>query len=216
MNGLVVDLDHLGQVLLLRLDVDVRVARVAEDAEVAVDAHVDARRLQQRRVVGIDLDPPVARASARIVLSDRTIGRFYEAVAGTVRRLCRIRRYGHHADRLGYAGDVATMRTIEIEDRRSPGRGRRRSCSARARVVADPLSIYAPVVVEEARGATVTDVDGNTFIDFIGGVGCLNVGHAHPRVVAAVQEQAERFLHTDFSVVPYELYVDARRAAAAR
>jgi 4-aminobutyrate aminotransferase/(S)-3-amino-2-methylpropionate transaminase len=74
-------------------------------------------------------------------------------------------------------------------------------------VVADPLSIYAPVVVESARGATITDVDGNTFIDFTGGVGCLNVGHAHPRVTAAVQEQAERFLHTDFSVVPYELYV---------
>src|ERR1700757_1398020 len=74
-------------------------------------------------------------------------------------------------------------------------------------VVADPLSIYAPVVVESARGATVTDVDGNTFIDFMGGVGCLNVGHAHPRVTAAVQEQAERFLHTDFSVLPYELYV---------
>jgi 4-aminobutyrate aminotransferase / (S)-3-amino-2-methylpropionate transaminase / 5-aminovalerate transaminase len=74
-------------------------------------------------------------------------------------------------------------------------------------VVADPLSIYVPVVVENARGATVTDVDGNTFIDFMGGVGCLNVGHAHPRVTAAVQEQAEHFLHTDFSVLPYELYV---------
>jgi 4-aminobutyrate aminotransferase len=41
----------------------------------------------------------------------------------------------------------------------------------------------------------------------MGGVGCLNVGHAHPRVTAAVQEQAERFLHTDFSILPYELYV---------
>src|SRR5581483_1273088 len=74
-------------------------------------------------------------------------------------------------------------------------------------VVADPLSIYAPVVVESGRGATVTDVDGNSYVDFTGGVGCLNVGHAHPRVVAAVQEQAERFLHTDFTMVPYEIYV---------
>jgi 4-aminobutyrate aminotransferase/(S)-3-amino-2-methylpropionate transaminase len=63
------------------------------------------------------------------------------------------------------------------------------------------------VIVESGYGATVTDVDGNTFIDFMGGVGCLNVGHANPRVTAAVQEQAERFLHTDFSVLPYELYV---------
>jgi 4-aminobutyrate aminotransferase/(S)-3-amino-2-methylpropionate transaminase len=53
----------------------------------------------------------------------------------------------------------------------------------------------------------VTDVDGNTYVDFTGGVGCLNVGHAHPRVVAAVQEQAERFFHTDFTIVPYEVYV---------
>src|SRR5205807_2696900 len=45
------------------------------------------------------------------------------------------------------------------------------------------------------------------FIDFSGGVGCLNVGHSHPRVVEAVQEQAARFLHTDFTIVPYEAYV---------
>jgi 4-aminobutyrate aminotransferase/(S)-3-amino-2-methylpropionate transaminase len=54
----------------------------------------------------------------------------------------------------------------------------------------------------------LTDVDGNTFIDFAGGVGCLNVGHAHPRVVAAVQRQAERFFHTDYTIVPYEVYVE--------
>ena len=66
----------------------------------------------------------------------------------------------------------------------------------------------------KGSGPTLTDVDGNTFIDFTGGVGCLNVGHAHPQVVEAVQEQAARFLHTDFTIVPYEVYVDARRAAA--
>src|SRR5207253_695347 len=75
------------------------------------------------------------------------------------------------------------------------------------RVVADPLSIFLPVVIERGEGATLTDVDGNTFIDFTGGVGCLNVGHANPRVVEAVQEQAARFLHTDFTIVPYEVYV---------
>src|SRR6185437_9155459 len=76
------------------------------------------------------------------------------------------------------------------------------------RVVADPLGIYLPIVVAEGSGATVTDVDGNRFVDFTGGVGCLNVGHAHPQVVAAVQEQAARFLHTDFTIVPYEVYVE--------
>jgi 4-aminobutyrate aminotransferase/(S)-3-amino-2-methylpropionate transaminase len=76
------------------------------------------------------------------------------------------------------------------------------------RVVADPLGLYIPVFSAEGRGALLTDVDGNTFVDFTGGVGCLNVGHAHPKVVAAVQEQAARFLHTDFTMVPYEVYVE--------
>ena len=74
-------------------------------------------------------------------------------------------------------------------------------------MIADPLSIYLPVMIERGEGATLTDVDGNTFIDFTGGVGCLNVGHAHPRVVEAVQEQAAKFFHTDFTIVPYETYV---------
>jgi 4-aminobutyrate aminotransferase/(S)-3-amino-2-methylpropionate transaminase len=58
-----------------------------------------------------------------------------------------------------------------------------------------------------ARGATVTDVDGNVFLDFNGGIGVLNAGHAPARVVAAVAAQAERFLHTCFTVAPYEGYV---------
>src|ERR671934_2430405 len=97
-------------------------------------------------------------------------------------------------------------RTIELKTP-VPGPRSREILARKERAVADPLSIYLPVVAERGRGATLTDVDGNTFIDFSGGVGCLNVGHAHPRVVAAVQEQAERFLHTDFTIVPYEVYV---------
>jgi 4-aminobutyrate aminotransferase/(S)-3-amino-2-methylpropionate transaminase len=98
------------------------------------------------------------------------------------------------------------MRTIEIRTA-VPGPLSEDVLRRKQEVVADPLSIYVPVVVESGRGATVTDIDGNTFVDFMGGVGCLAVGHAHPRVTAAVQEQAERFLHTDFSILPYELYV---------
>jgi len=62
-------------------------------------------------------------------------------------------------------------------------------------------------VIDHGEGATLTDVDGNRFIDFTGGVGCLNVGHANPHVIEAVQEQAARFMHTDFTIVPYETYV---------
>ena len=74
--------------------------------------------------------------------------------------------------------------------------------------MASPLALTFPVVAAEARGATLTDLDGNIFIDFAGGVGCLNVGHSHPRVVAAAQEQLERFAHTDYTVVPYEVYTE--------
>lgn len=73
--------------------------------------------------------------------------------------------------------------------------------------VPEAIAPYAPVVVERAEGTLLTDVDGNTFIDLTGGIGVLNVGHVHPTVVAAVQEQSRRFLHTDFTVVPYENYI---------
>ncbi len=101
---------------------------------------------------------------------------------------------------------MATVRAIELKTE-IPGPRSRDILARKDAVVASPLDVYLPVVVAEGRGATLTDVDGNTFIDFTGGVGCLNVGHAHPHVVEAVQEQAARFLHTDFTIVPYEVYV---------
>src|SRR5437870_3793648 len=101
---------------------------------------------------------------------------------------------------------MATTRSIDLKTS-IPGPRSQEVLARKARVIADPLTIYLPIVAAEARGALLTDVDGNTFVDFTGGVGCLNVGHAHPHVTAAVQEQAARFLHTDFTMIPYELYV---------
>src|SRR5437764_1576464 len=101
---------------------------------------------------------------------------------------------------------MAVTRSIELRTE-IPGPRSREILERKERVVADPLSVFLPVVVDEARGATLTDVDGNTFIDFTGGVGCLNVGHSNPQVVAAAQEQLARFSHTDFTIVPYEVYV---------
>jgi len=101
---------------------------------------------------------------------------------------------------------MAMTRTIELRTE-IPGPRSREILERKERVVADPLSVFLPVVVAEAQGATLTDVDGNTFIDFTGGVGCLNVGHSNPQVVAAAQEQMARFSHTDFTIVPYEVYV---------
>jgi 4-aminobutyrate aminotransferase/(S)-3-amino-2-methylpropionate transaminase len=110
---------------------------------------------------------------------------------------------------------VATTRTIQLRTE-IPGPRSREIVERMRRVVAAPLAVTFPVVAESARGATLTDVDGNTFLDFAGGVGCLNVGHSHPDVVAAAQEQLERFSHTDFTIVPYEVYVTLAERLAER
>ncbi len=102
---------------------------------------------------------------------------------------------------------MAVTRTIRLETA-IPGPRSRAVLDRLAASVASPLAITFPGVAAEARGATITDLDGNVFIDFAGGVGCLNVGHSHPHVVAAAQEQLEKFSHTDFTVVPYEVYAD--------
>jgi 4-aminobutyrate aminotransferase / (S)-3-amino-2-methylpropionate transaminase / 5-aminovalerate transaminase len=100
---------------------------------------------------------------------------------------------------------MAATKTIELRTA-VPGPRSQEVLARLAASVASPLAITFPIAAAEARGATITDVDGNVFIDFAGGVGCLNVGHSHPHVVAAAQEQLERFSHTDFTVVPYEVY----------
>ena len=104
-----------------------------------------------------------------------------------------------------YARGVAATRTIELRTD-VPGPRSREVLERLGASVASPLAITFPVVAESGSGATLTDVDGNVFLDFAGGVGCLAVGHAHPQVVRAAQEQLERFAHTDFTVVPYEVY----------
>ena len=101
---------------------------------------------------------------------------------------------------------MATTRSIELKTE-LPGPRSKEILARKGRVIAEPLSVYLPLVIAEGRGATITDVDGNTFVDFTGGVGCMNVGHSNPRVVEAVREQSDRFTHTDFTIVPYENYV---------
>jgi 4-aminobutyrate aminotransferase/(S)-3-amino-2-methylpropionate transaminase len=73
-----------------------------------------------------------------------------------------------------------------------------------------------PVFAASADGARVTDVDGNVYLDFAGGIGVMNVGHSAPTVVAALREQAERFTHVCFSVLPYEPYVALAERLAAK
>ncbi|HTQ58522.1 MAG TPA: 4-aminobutyrate--2-oxoglutarate transaminase [Bryobacteraceae bacterium] len=77
----------------------------------------------------------------------------------------------------------------------------------RTQAVARGISQLTPIFVSRAEGAVIEDVDGNRFLDFAGGIGCLNAGHREPGVVAALHAQADRFLHTCFMVAPYESYV---------
>jgi 4-aminobutyrate aminotransferase/(S)-3-amino-2-methylpropionate transaminase len=70
------------------------------------------------------------------------------------------------------------------------------------------LAVLTASFVKEARGAIIVDMNGRELIDFAGGIGVTNVGHCHPKVVAAIKDQTDKYLHTCFHVVPYDLYVD--------
>lgn len=69
------------------------------------------------------------------------------------------------------------------------------------------LATAHPILAGRAEGALLWDVDGNEYVDFAGGIGTMNVGHSHPRVVQAVKAQLERFTHTCFQVTMYEPYL---------
>jgi 4-aminobutyrate aminotransferase/(S)-3-amino-2-methylpropionate transaminase len=73
--------------------------------------------------------------------------------------------------------------------------------------VARGVATAHPIWIARAGGATVWDADGRRYLDFVGGIGTLNAGHAHPKVVAAIAEQAAALTHTCFQVAMYEPYL---------
>ncbi len=89
-----------------------------------------------------------------------------------------------------------------------PGPKSKEVLERKGQAVPRALAALAPFVVAKAEGVVVEDLDGNRFLDFSGGWGVLNVGHNHPKVVAAIKAQAEKFIHTDFTAVPYEVLVE--------
>lgn len=90
-----------------------------------------------------------------------------------------------------------------------PGPKSQEIAKRREKYVAKPMgSSLSPCYIAHGEGALVTDVDGNQFIDLTGGWGCLAVGHTHIRVVEAIKDQAEKYLHTDFTAIPYESLVE--------
>ena len=88
-----------------------------------------------------------------------------------------------------------------------PGPESKKWMERRQASVARGVYHFTPVFMAAGQGAMIEDVDGNQLLDFAGGIGCLNVGHAPKAVVDAVQKQAGRFLHGCFSVTPYDTYV---------
>ena len=85
----------------------------------------------------------------------------------------------------------------------------------RENIVPNAVSCGIPTFAKEASGARVTDVDGNTFIDFAGAIGTINVGHCHPRVKEALHDQVDQYIHTGFNVMMYEPYIELAEKLAA-
>src|SRR6187455_1369349 len=84
---------------------------------------------------------------------------------------------------------------------------------ARDRYVAAGVST-PPLVVARAEGARIEDVDGRSYIDFAGGLGCQNTGHGFPPAVAAMHQQIDSYLHQCFMVGVYEPYIEVCRRLA--
>jgi 4-aminobutyrate aminotransferase/(S)-3-amino-2-methylpropionate transaminase len=98
------------------------------------------------------------------------------------------------------------MATIQLKTQ-IPGPKSKALSERRAKAVPRGLAHGTPIYVASAEGATLEDVDGNRYIDFAGGIGCLNTGHRPSGVVGAIQRQLEKFLHVCVQVTPYEGYV---------
>src|ERR1700747_2025736 len=88
-----------------------------------------------------------------------------------------------------------------------PGPKSRALAARRDAAVPRGLSHATPVYVARAQDAWIEDVDGNRYLDFAGGIGCINTGHRNENVLSAIEAQLQNFLHTCSQVTPYENYI---------
>src|ERR1700757_5174771 len=98
------------------------------------------------------------------------------------------------------------MSTIQLRTT-IPGPKSKALSERRAKAVPRGLSHGTPIYVAKAEDAWLEDVDGNRYIDFAGGIGCINVGHRRQEGGGAIKDQLDHFLHTCVQVTPYETYV---------
>src|SRR5262249_27388487 len=119
-----------------------------------------------------------------------------------------LRQSRRDADRLVLekSAERNSMKTIQL---RSEIPGPKSRALMQRREAAVPRGPYhaTPIFAARSEGAVIEDVDGNRYLDFAGGIGCLNTGHRPWEVDAAIRAQLEKYLHLCFSVTPYEGYV---------
>jgi 4-aminobutyrate aminotransferase/(S)-3-amino-2-methylpropionate transaminase len=99
------------------------------------------------------------------------------------------------------------MAVIDLKTK-IPGPKSREMIDRRQKATVSGMALLTPVVIVSARGATVTDLDDNTLIDFAGGIGALAAGHCPDNVVAAMKEQADKLIHTCPLVASYEPFIE--------
>ncbi|MCK8684078.1 2-aminoadipate transaminase [Pseudomonas umsongensis] len=85
----------------------------------------------------------------------------------------------------------------------------------RSETISQSINIVHPVTLSHGKNAEVWDTDGKRYIDFVGGIGVLNLGHCHPRIVEAIREQATRLTHYAFNAAPHTPYVELMDRLAA-
>ncbi len=105
------------------------------------------------------------------------------------------------------AADTPSMTSSNAPSSPIPGPRSQALQAERERYLPRGVYTYHPIYPASGSGAEITDVDGNTYLDFAGGIGTLNVGHSHPAVVAAIAEQAAKYTHTCAHVLTPEPYV---------
>jgi 4-aminobutyrate aminotransferase / (S)-3-amino-2-methylpropionate transaminase / 5-aminovalerate transaminase len=89
-----------------------------------------------------------------------------------------------------------------------PGPKARAIIERRAEAIPGAIKCAYPCVISRGEGAMLEDVDGNIFLDWVGGVGVLNIGYSHPELIAAVKTQSEKFFHAMANIVTHEGYIE--------
>lgn len=88
-----------------------------------------------------------------------------------------------------------------------PGEKSKAVIEKRSQAVPEAIKCSYPCVIKRGEGAVFEDLDGNIFLDWVGGVGVLNIGYSHPELICAVKEQSEKYFHAMMNIVTHSGYV---------